>query len=151
MIALAGQTEDQDGKEMFESKLSRSNWVGSVNRRFNHKIMASYYRNRKELWLWLCRRWKNGLDSWGTCRGHSKGAAGPKSQNGKMNCNEVYQYSNTMLFFISTFVLRAENWGVCCGSDLGSQTELRNGLDFETLLLLREFFRQWALFVKSRN
>ena len=58
-------------------------------------------------------------------------AAGPRSQNGKMNCNEVYQYSNTMLFFISTCVLRAENRGVCCGSDLGSQTELRNGLDFE--------------------
>ena len=26
-------------------------------------------------------------------------AAGPRSQNGKMNCNEVYQYSNTMLLF----------------------------------------------------
>ena len=45
--------------------------------------------------------------------------------------NEAYQYSNAMLIFISTFVLRAENRGVCCGSDLESRTELRNGLDFE--------------------
>ena len=48
-------------------------------------------------------------------------AAGPKSQNGKMNCNEVFQYSIAMLFFISTFVLCAENGGVCCGSDLVAQ------------------------------
>ena len=76
---------------------------------------------------------------------------GSKQSERLKELNEVYQYSNAMLIFISTFVLRAENRGVCCGSDLGSQTELRNGLDFETLLLLREFFRQWALFVKSRN
>ena len=76
---------------------------------------------------------------------------GSKQSERLKELNEVYQYSNAMLIFISTFVLRAENWGVRCGSDLGSQTELRNGLDFETLPLFREFFRQWALFVKSRN
>ena len=48
-----------------------------------------------------------------------------------MNCNEVYQYLNAMLFLISTFVLRAENGGVCCGSVLESRVELRNRLDFE--------------------
>ena len=58
-------------------------------------------------------------------------AAGPSSQNGKTNCNEVFQYSNAMLFFFPTFILRDENQGVCCGYDLESQTELRNGLDFE--------------------
>ena len=34
-------------------------------------------------------------------------------------------------FFDSTFVMRAENRGVCGGSDLESRTELSNGLDFE--------------------
>ena len=41
-----------------------------------------------------------------------------------------------MLFSNSTFVLRAENQCVCCGSDLESQTDLRivrNELDFEVL------------------
>jgi hypothetical protein len=36
-------------------------------------------------------------------------SAGPKSQNGKMNFNEVYQYSNSILSFNSTCVLRSEN------------------------------------------
>ena len=57
-------------------------------------------------------------------------AASPSSQNGKTNCNEVFQYSNA-IFFSPTFVLRDENRGVCGGSDLESRTELRNGLDFE--------------------
>ncbi len=38
-----------------------------------------------------------------------------------------------MLLSNSTFVLRAENWCVCCGSDLESRTDLRNELDFEVL------------------
>ena len=38
-----------------------------------------------------------------------EGSAGPKSQNGKMNFNEVYQYSNSILSFNSTCVLRSEN------------------------------------------
>ncbi len=39
-----------------------------------------------------------------------------------------------MLFSNSTFVLRAENQCVCCGSDLESWTDLiRNDLDFEVL------------------
>jgi hypothetical protein len=38
-----------------------------------------------------------------------------------------------MLSSNSTFVLRAENRCVCCGSDLESLTDLLNGLDFEVL------------------
>ena len=38
-----------------------------------------------------------------------EGSAGPKSQNGKMNFNEVYQYSNAILSFDTTCVLRYEN------------------------------------------
>ena len=38
-----------------------------------------------------------------------------------------------MLFSNSTFVVRAENQYVCCGSDLESLTDLRNELDFEVL------------------
>ncbi len=38
-----------------------------------------------------------------------------------------------MLFSNSTFVLRAENQCVCCGSDLESRTDLRNELDIEEL------------------
>ena len=38
-----------------------------------------------------------------------------------------------MLFSNSTFVLRAENQCVCCGSDLESRTDLLNELDFEVL------------------
>ena len=38
-----------------------------------------------------------------------EGSAGPKSQNGKMNFNEVYQYSNSILSLNSTCVLRSEN------------------------------------------
>ena len=56
---------------------------------------------------------------------------GSKQSERLKELNEAYQYSNAMLIFISTFVLRAENRGVCCGSDLESRTELRNGLDFE--------------------
>ena len=58
-------------------------------------------------------------------------AAGPRSQNSKTNYKEVFQYSNAMLFLISSFVLRAKNRGICCGSDLESQTELRIGLDLK--------------------
>ena len=36
-------------------------------------------------------------------------SAGSKSQNGKMNVNEVYQYSHSKLSFNSTCVLRSEN------------------------------------------
>ncbi len=38
-----------------------------------------------------------------------------------------------MLSSNSTFVLRAENWCVCCGSDLEFRTDLRNELGFEVL------------------
>ena len=38
-----------------------------------------------------------------------------------------------MLFSNSTFVVRAENQYVCCGSDLESRTDVRNELDFEVL------------------
>ncbi len=54
---------------------------------------------------------------------------------GKMNFNGVYQYSNSMLSLNLTCVLplllRSENQCVCCGSDLESQTDLRNEFDFE--------------------
>ena len=55
--------------------------------------------------------------SWGTCRGR----CGSKQSERLNELNEVFQYSNAMLFFIPTFVLRAENEGVCCGSDLVAQ------------------------------
>jgi hypothetical protein len=38
-----------------------------------------------------------------------------------------------MLSMNSTFESRAENRGVCCGSDSESRNELRNGSDFEIL------------------
>ena len=87
---------------------------------------------------------------------HVEDAAGPRSQNGKMNYYEVFQNSNAMLFLISTFVFRAENQGVCCGSDLESRTELRNfspipiqSTDWILKRPLREFSRQWTLIVKG--
>ena len=46
---------------------------------------------------------------------------GSKQSERLNELNEVFQYSNAMLFFIPTFVLRAENEGVCCGSDLVAQ------------------------------
>ena len=50
-----------------------------------------------------------------------EGSAGPKSQNGKMNFNEVYQYLNSILSFNSTCALRCENrhFGVALTWSLG--------------------------------
>jgi hypothetical protein len=38
-----------------------------------------------------------------------------------------------MVSLNSTFVVCAENWCVWCGSNLESQTDLRDGFDFEEL------------------
>jgi hypothetical protein len=45
---MAGSLCMSGAREDGNSMLSRSNGVGSINKQFNHKIMAKYHRNQKE-------------------------------------------------------------------------------------------------------
>ena len=55
----------------------------------------------------MCRPWKNGLAILRNLSRTLNCAAGPSSQNGKTNCNEVFQYSNAMLFERRSITLSA--------------------------------------------
>ena len=52
-----------------------------------------------------------------------------------------------MLFSNSTFVLRAENRCICCGSDLEPRIDLRNGMYFEVLADSLETYSENAHFL----
>ena len=77
----AGWSHLRDG---IRTKTVRNSWI---------EAGKNDHQNRKELWLWLCRPWKNGLDILRKTSRTLKGAADPWSQNGNTNYNEVYQYS----------------------------------------------------------
>ncbi len=49
---------------VWNSKLSRSNRVGLINKWFDFFIMVNWNRNGKESSTWLCRLWKDGLAGW---------------------------------------------------------------------------------------
>ena len=80
--------------------------------------------------MWLCRLWKNGLDSWATCRGSSRALQVRRARTVK---GTLVEYTNiqTPRYLWILPVCCVLKISVCCGSDLESWMDLCNGLDFE--------------------
>ncbi len=96
--------------------------------------MEIYHRNRRESWMWLCHLWKDGLDkAWfsGACRGRSSAL---RVQRVRMIKWGILLFKFHVIFELYLGVAAVACWNWKLGRfDLESQTDTRNGMDFEFL------------------